>query len=137
MKGSYVLLISLKESQPIFFGKHHCYDFKSGWYVYIGSAMNSLIPRIQRHLRTKKKFHWHIDYFLKYATISSVHYLESNIRKECDIAERFAQLFESIPGFGCSDCQCKSHLFYGSRKNLQDIITSLDMTEFKGKHLKH
>ncbi len=32
-------------------------------------------------------------------------------RKECAIARELAARLDGIPGFGCSDCACPSHLF--------------------------
>lgn len=66
MKGCYCLIISLSKSQKLNIGSlYQNHKFKKGWYVYIGSAMNSLVPRIKRHLSDDKKMHWHIDYLLK------------------------------------------------------------------------
>ena len=48
MKGSYCLIISLSKEDNLKIGS--LYDnlrFKKGYYVYIGSAMNSLIPRLK------------------------------------------------------------------------------------------
>ena len=66
MKGTYCLIISLKKNEKLDIGHlHQDYKFKKGYYVYIGSAMNSLVARINRHLSDDKKMHWHIDYLLK------------------------------------------------------------------------
>ena len=51
MKGTYCLIISMKKSEKLNIGHlHQDYKFKKGYYVYIGSAMNSLVARINRHL---------------------------------------------------------------------------------------
>ena len=126
MKGSYVLLIELKENTNIKVGKLGKVFFKKGFYAYVGSALNGIEQRIQRHMRKDKKNHWHIDYLLKHAVVREIFYKESDEKEECDIANKLAKL-ESISGFGCSDCKCKSHLFYGPKKEILQIIHGFDM----------
>ena len=56
MKGCYCLIIKLSNSSKIKIGKKLGeIDFTKGHYVYVGSAMNSLESRINRHLRDEKK----------------------------------------------------------------------------------
>ncbi len=115
MKGSYILIIRLTTPTKIKVGKLGTLEFKPGYYAYVGSAMNSIEARVRRHLRkTGKKLFWHIDYLLasEYAEVVDVLIKESNKKEECEIAGKLAERFESIPKFGCSDCKCKSHLFY-------------------------
>lgn len=125
MKGNYILQINLSEDKEIRVGKLGNIYFKKGFYAYIGSAMNSLEGRINRHLRFDKKFHWHIDYLLKHAEISKVFYKQINERIECKVAETFNKKLESIKHFGCSDCSCKSHLFYGSQEEIENTSNNL------------
>lgn len=127
MEGSYALVIHLKNDRKITIGKLGSIAFKKGYYVYIGSALNGLEQRIARHKRSRKKIRWHIDYLLQHATIVTVFYKESNEKEECSIAQIFHENLESIPGFGCSDCSCESHLFYGNRQEIEDILSSLSM----------
>ena len=90
----------MKKSEKLDIGHlHNMHKYRKGYYVYIGSAMNSLVPRLNRHLSDEKKMHWHIDYLLK--------------SPDCG---------EEIPGFGCSDCSCSSHLIYFKRK--RDALAS-------------
>jgi len=126
MKGSYVLLIELGKDSTIKIGKLGDITFKKGFYAYVGSALNGLEQRIERHKRSDKKMHWHIDHLLKYAKIKDAFYRESNKKEECQIANKFGKL-ENISGFGCSDCKCKSHLFYGSKQDILKIIDNIDM----------
>ena len=65
MKGTYCLIINVKKDVKIKIGKVLGeIEFKKGCYLYVGSAMNSLEKRVQRHLSKDKKKHWHIDYLL-------------------------------------------------------------------------
>ncbi|MFZ2456901.1 MAG: GIY-YIG nuclease family protein [Candidatus Altiarchaeia archaeon] len=115
MKGAYVLLIRLDADREIGIGKLGRMRFRRGYYAYVGSALNGIEPRILRHLRSKKKMHWHIDYFLRRGKIVEIHCFSSGRREECRIAERIQERFSSVAGFGCSDCKCLGHLFYSPR----------------------
>lgn len=117
MKGCYCLIINLNESQKIRIGKKlGKIKFKRGYYVYVGSAMNSLESRIKRHLSDEKKMHWHVDYLLKKAKISDVIYNESAKKVECELSQYISTKSEGIQDFGCSDCECESHLYYFKTK---------------------
>ena len=129
MKGSYLLLIQLKENKKIKVGKLSKLFFKKGFYIYIGSAMNNLEKRISRHLRKNKKFHWHIDYLLQNAEILEVYLKENTIKEECKIANIFEEKLKKIDGFGCSDCKCTSHLFYGKKVDILELISKINMTK--------
>ncbi len=131
MKGSYVLLLELKTDKQIQIGKLGKLSFKKGFYAYTGSAMNSLNGRINRHLRSDKKLHWHIDYLLVHAEIVDVFYKEAKKKIECDIAEKFGEKLDGIMAFGCSDCNCKSHLFYGKKYEIVEEIFNLKMKQLQ------
>ena len=111
-KGSYILLIDLSSAQQIKVGSLGTVDFPSGYYAYVGSAMRGFKSRLTHHRRESKKPHWHIDYLLQRATISNILIFESKKRNECTIAKSFESCFTPVLGIGCSDCRCKSHLFY-------------------------
>jgi len=130
MKGSYIILIELKQDKNIEIGKLGEIFFKKGHYLYIGSALNGLEQRITRHLKDDKKLHWHIDYLLKNAEIIDIYYKKSIIREECEISEKLNEHFPSVTGFGCSDCRCKSHLFYGDPASIFDNILRLNMIKY-------
>ena len=114
VKGSYVLLIKLSEEQVITVGGLHDICFRGGYYAYVGSAMNGVKSRLSHHLRQNKKPHWHIDYLLQRASIVDIGSCQSENRVECKMARAFGSQFDSIPGFGSSDCHCQSHLFFAS-----------------------
>jgi Uri superfamily endonuclease len=130
MKGSYILLIEAKKDMNIIIGKLGKIFFKKSFYVYIGSALNSLESRINRHLRSNKKIHWHIDYLLKYGDIIDVFYKENLKREECKISGEFEKKLHFLKGFGCSDCKCNSHLFYGTYDEIINIIKKLKMKKY-------
>jgi len=133
MIGSYVLLIELRKLTTIRIGKLGRVNFPASWYVYVGSAMNGIKQRVNRHFSDEKKLHWHIDYFLQTAILQKAYYKESKQRTECEIAHVFSENFSSIPSFGSSDCTCNSHLFYGKRQDLLENINHLRLNEFNAK----
>ncbi len=114
MKGIYCLFIHLQKDTHIKIGSLGRLFFPQGFYIYVGSALNNLEKRIQRHRKKDKKMHWHIDYFLQHATITNILTIETGDKLECSIAHLLSLIpsVQEIPNFGSSDCQCPSHLFY-------------------------
>ena len=128
MVGSYVLIVKVPEKQIITIGRLKAVHFPGGHYAYVGSAMGGFKARLNRHLRGDKKLHWHIDYLLQKAAITSIILCQTEDRLECTIAQALSRQFDSIPGFGASDCQCRSHLFFATdeRQMKLTIIATLD-----------
>lgn len=116
-KGSYLLCIELIESRTIKVGALGEIDFKQGRYIYVGSALNSLYPRLDRHLKHSigehDVTHWHIDYLLREpeASIKTIYYTDNGEKIECELASTVSVNGSPILKFGCSDCRCKSHLY--------------------------
>jgi Uri superfamily endonuclease len=112
--ATYCLIIKLNKDSKITVGKLGKLDLKKGYYIYVGSALNSIDSRIKRHLKREKKLFWHIDYFLNspYASIIEVILERSEDKWECDIATAISKKGIPLSKFGCSDCKCNSHLFY-------------------------
>lgn len=118
-KGTYALLIQLKNGTALAVGRLGEFYLPQGYYMYCGSALGGLEARIKRHLRRDKQLHWHIDYLLQYAEVVDVWCIISNQRLECVLCDEARQLFDSVDialGFGSSDCHCPSHLLYFNTK---------------------
>ena len=130
MKGSYIILLELKKDKTIQIGKIGNIIFKKGYYVYIGSALNGLEQRINRHLRKHKKIRWHIDYLLQHVIIIDIFYKENDKKEECSLAKKFERKLFSISNFGCSDCKCNTHLFYGALTDILNIINKVGMKQY-------
>jgi Uri superfamily endonuclease len=122
IKGSYVLLLGLPQGERLGVGSLGSIFFPPGSYAYVGSAMNGLEGRINHHLKTKKRLHWHIDYLGEKATILEVVLFPGQKRLECLLASDLSRHFSFIPGFGSSDCHCPSHLFWGEKETLRQRI---------------
>jgi Uri superfamily endonuclease len=124
MKGIYYLVIFLSAKHRIAIGKK-TFVFPRGYYCYVGSAQNSLEARIGRHLRTEKKLHWHIDYFLKHAKMVCV-LVRENSKNECGAGRILLEAGGKnvAKGFGSSDCKCQAHLYYFENKPSRRVFSN-------------
>ena len=133
-KGVYCLCIEVMRDLVIEVGALGRFVFPPSYYIYVGSAMNGLEPRVRRHLKTSlgsiTAVHWHIDYLLKEAKIIDVFYKESIQKEECIIAKILSEKLRYINDFGCSDCKCRSHLFYGELNYIDYIIEIIEMKKY-------
>lgn len=120
MIGTYCLIIEIKEKSTIKVGALGIIKFEKGYYIYVGSAMNSLVSRIKRHMKDDKKLHWHIDYLLKNknSRIDDIIFAISSKNIECKLSQYIKNLADNqVDNFGCSDCKCISHLYYFKKIN--------------------
>lgn len=138
LQGSYCLCINLSNKIKLKIGNIGIIEFESGKYIYVGSALNSLKPRLIRHLKINKGLHkirhWHIDYLLSSssAKINQIYVKISSKHLECSIAEKISDQASPIPKFGSSDCKCNSHLFKVDNFNILEKIglRKLDLSRF-------
>jgi Uri superfamily endonuclease len=91
--------------------------FQAGWHIYVGSALGSGgLKRLDRHISLAhmhdKEPKWHIDYLLTNPAFSLRYaiYAVTQEQYECRLAQSL--LKSGVPGFGCSDCSCSSHLLF-------------------------
>jgi Uri superfamily endonuclease len=114
LKGIYVLIIRVNKDIHVNIGALSRKSFAKGLYVYVGSAQTNLEQRVKRHLKREKRLFWHIDYLLANdaAEIVKVLYKQGDKTEECKTANRIAENGTPIAGFGCSDCNCKTHLYH-------------------------
>jgi sugar fermentation stimulation protein A len=111
-RGSYLLVLNLKRNRNMDVGKLGEIHFRRGFYIYVGSAMANLSRRMDRHRHLRKRHHWHIDELRAVTEFHSVLAIRSSERLECQVAKAMSEIAEwSVPGFGCTDCSCHSHLF--------------------------
>ncbi len=116
MRGTYLLLFKLDKEEKISIGRKGAFLFPAGFYVYVGSHMRDTDSRIARHARKlgqNKKPKWHIDFLREKAILLGVVKISSNIKKECEVSREFSKFGKiACPGFGSSDCNCPTHLWY-------------------------
>ncbi|ASJ11015.1 endonuclease [Thermococcus sp. P6] len=110
MRGSYFLVIRLPaETEVRTRGRR--FRLKAGYYVYVGSAMNSLEKRVARHFRRNKKLHWHIDFLLRKAQLLRAYMIPSDVKLEERLSLEVSRFGEPVNGFGAGDVGVKSNLY--------------------------
>ncbi len=129
MRGVYILVIAVERPVEIEVGRLCAVGFAAGTYAYVGSARGpgGIEARVGRHLRRRKKLHWHIDYLLSHpeAQVKGIYVLETEEAVECMVAKGLAEACEVIPGFGSSDCRCPGHLFRCDPLSLRTLLSEL------------
>lgn len=116
-RGDYLLVLELPEPRELSIGRLGTVSFPRGWYVYTGSAKQHLDQRMARHRRLRKGMHWHIDWLRKEARWVGCIPIRTAQDLEHELAAAIGGIADwAVPGFGCTDCTCPSHLF-GFREN--------------------
>jgi Uri superfamily endonuclease len=112
------LLLRLERQSELRVGRLGELSLLAGWYVYVGSALAGLGPRLARHLRRDKTKRWHVDYLREQAEPAALAYWLGQERLECQVAASLAGRPGARPvrRFGASDCGCFSHLIAFSRR---------------------
>jgi Uri superfamily endonuclease len=129
LPGCYSLIIDLKRKKTIRVGKLGEAVFPRGTYIYTGSAMNGLGPRLRRHCSQKKNIHWHIDHLLTLpsARVRQIILYPAAPGQECRQNQRIAARPGAtviLKNFGASDCKsgCPSHLFFFAKQFLPKYL---------------
>lgn len=125
--GTYALLLSSATDTAIRIGQLREMRLQPGYYVYVGSALGpgGVRTRLAHHMRPAQRPHWHIDYLRTRTTLEGAWCCYGRKSRECRWARRFALMPSAsvpLPGFGSSDCECKSHLFYFKKRPDQSAI---------------
>lgn len=128
-RGLYLLVMRLEESIHLAAGKLPETLLDPGSYLYVGRAKKNLRARVARHLRSRKRLFWHIDYLLQYASIDKVGY-RFDLLDECRTVRSLQKHLPGcripLPNFGASDCHCQGHLLYWPERELTaDSLGSL------------
>lgn len=114
--GLYVLVLRVDSPASVRVGALGRLDFGPGYYAYCGSARRNLSSRISRHMARRKKLRWHIDYLTcrRNVSVELARIFPGNAMTECGLNSvvRESPGARSVPGFGCSDCTCDSHLIF-------------------------
>ncbi|MFB6310072.1 MAG: DUF123 domain-containing protein [Salinirussus sp.] len=116
MSGVYSLVVRLDAAVAISVGALGHRRLPAGGYAYIGSAQGAGgFTRLERHRSVAAgqldTTHWHIDYLLSDPAASVAGDLRvPDVAAECRLAAAHNGM--AIAGFGCSDCDCDSHLFH-------------------------
>ena len=120
--GSYILVLKNDAGASIKIGKWGWLDIDAGYYLYVGSAFGpgGVLARVSRHCRKAKTKRWHIDYLREFTCLKTIWYSHAPERLEHCWAKALegVEETESIRGFGCSDCNCESHLFFVASEHM-------------------
>lgn len=135
MRGSYLLVIYLDKDTKI---KTKAREFclKKGYYIYVGSAMNSLEKRVARHFKKEKRLHWHIDFLLQKAQLLSAYLIPSRERIEEILSQIVGEIFQGVEGFGASDLSVKTNLYYSMCPPDETICNILNSKGLSWKRVK-
>lgn len=130
LKGVYCLIFENGEC-ALQVGKKGEFSFKKGYHIYVGSALGpGGLKRMQRHIRLSrdkdKNPKWHVDYlhFEPAFHLVSAVFAATPERLECLLADAVGG--SSVPGFGCTDCACGSHLFFREKYPLSEILKAFE-----------
>jgi Uri superfamily endonuclease len=118
--GTY-LLLELDRRRRLEVGRLGRIDFPAGWYLYVGSAFGpgGVMARCAHHRRVSPRPRWHIDYLRAAGALREIWYTHDPRRREHAWAGLLAAEKGAAwqpEGFGASDCDCSSHLFYHSKR---------------------
>ncbi len=132
MKGIYVLILRLDNEIDIQVGKLGKLHFNKGFYAYTGSARGTGgFKRVTRHFNvaagenTARK--WHIDYLLPNCEVMYAVLLPVEADIECNVAKNLGKFLNEIPGFGCSDCSCDTHLFFSNEEIIDKVVNTCNL----------
>jgi Uri superfamily endonuclease len=132
--GTYTLCLELPRPVDIDVGALGVHRFPAGGYAYTGSALGSGgFARVDRHRRIAAgeddTRHWHVDSLTGHPATDLVTVVTSDgVDAECRIAGRLPD--GPVPGFGASDCDCRSHLAAVDRvATLADAVESAHAVE--------
>jgi Uri superfamily endonuclease len=130
MKNGIYCLIFRNRECTISVGSLNRLAFQRGWHIYVGSAQGpGGLSRVNRHIRLAalrdRRPHWHVDYLLVHQDFRLAYTLCAPCTGdfECRLAEAIGT--GAVPGFGCSDCRCNSHLFYRPRLPTREVEVAL------------
>ena len=128
--GIYTLILALPRPEQIVVGSLGAIDFPQGYYSYTGSARGTGgLKRVDRHILvsqgSKKVVRWHIDYLLPKACFLEAFVTKTPLDLECCIARAIGERLTPVPGFGCTDCRCLSHLHRSA--DLQDMRDAVSL----------
>lgn len=114
-KGSYALLLYAPRAASVTAGSLGNLQLQPGYYLYCGSAFGpgGVRARTAHHRKISKRPHWHLDYLRPYMELLEIWYSFDSVNREHLWTEQLAVLRGvsfPFPGFGASDCRCRSHL---------------------------
>ncbi len=104
-------------------------SFRAGYHLYIGSALGpGGLARVERHLRLARERdrppRWHVDRLLLDPGFDVLAAVTGRGSERCECALAQAIGGDAVPGFGSSDCRCRSHLFFRPFSPVQEVTSA-------------
>lgn len=130
MKGSYLLVLSVKRRIRLKPGSLPRVELPAGCYVYVGSAKGpgGFEKRVSRHLKKGKKARWHIDYLTgrKDVEVESVFYTSPRY-SESMLTNFLGSLGfrKVIRGFGTTDYPSDFSHLLSSGEDVRKTVDSI------------
>jgi Uri superfamily endonuclease len=114
--GTYLLLLACERVVRLSIGRLGVMTTRPGYYLYVGSAFGpgGVQARIRHHAKRAAHPHWHLDYLRMQADPVDA-WCVFDAHLEHDWARLLMKDKDSalaLKGFGSSDCDCLTHLFY-------------------------
>ena len=127
--GTYLLMLECNYKAELGIGKLGKMNTEPGYYLYVGSAFGpgGIQARVRHHRKTATRPHWHIDYLRAEAELINAWCVYGS-RCEHEWAYSMAQnedVTMPLKGFGSSDCNCATHLFYFRHRPLKSTLEKL------------
>lgn len=114
-KGSYALIFFCPRHATVKAGRLGELRLEPGFYIYCGSAFGpgGVKARTDHHRQVSQRPHWHLDYLRPQLQLLEIWYTFDKSAREHQWAAQLATMrgaTQPFPGFGSSDCRCRSHL---------------------------
>ena len=127
--GTYLLLLECDKQAKLSIGKLGNMMTEPGYYLYVGSAFGpgGIQARVRHHRKTAARPHWHIDYLRAVAELMDA-WCAYDDRVEHEWAQTLDQLENTViplKGFGSSDCDCATHLFYFRHRPVKAVLEKI------------
>ena len=135
MKGSYFLVIRLDKDKAVR-TKAKEFSLRRGYYVYVGSAMNSLEKRVTRHFSREKRLHWHIDYLIEEAQLLRAYLVPNEERLEERLSMEVSGFGEPVHGFGAGDVKVSTNLYRFEEEPDKALVKILEGMGLRWKTIK-
>ena len=131
--GTYVLVLRSSIHRRLAIGRLGPLVLEPGTWLYVGSAFGpgGLRARTNRHRTKHTGRRWHIDFLKPWVRLAEIWFTEDPVHREHEWANWFGSnegLHTPLPGFGSSDCRCRSHLFHAAKAPDFDWFCTMQST---------
>ena len=134
-QGTYLLLLECRIKTRLSIGKLGRMMVMPGYYVYVGSAFGpgGISARVRHHSEIAARPHWHIDYLRTGAELVDIWCIYGSRCEHQWAQSLMHKPITTVPlkGFGASDCDCATHLFYFAHRPQKSELETLLQTRLE------